>query len=161
MNATALEKIQAAFPDATCKVVLESVVVDVRPENLENTLSRLKNEPEFNCGLMVDVTAIDYLAYPQPRETRFYVVYTLRNWEKNLLVQVRTPVADPETGITSATHLWGAALFGEREVYDQYGIHFQGHPDLRRILNHWQFEGHPLRKDYPIKKRQPLIGPVN
>jgi NADH-quinone oxidoreductase subunit C/D len=154
MNATALEKIQAAFPDAICKDVLESVVIDVRPENLENTLSRLKNEPDFNCGLMVDVTAIDYLEYPQAREARFYVVYTLRNWEKNILVQVRTPVLDPEAGITSATHLWGAALFGEREVYDQYGIHFQGHPDLRRILNHWQFEGHPLRKDYPIEKGQ-------
>ncbi|MGW8192938.1 MAG: NADH-quinone oxidoreductase subunit D [Desulforhopalus sp.] len=154
MNATALEKFQAAFPDATCKAVLDSVVIDVQPENLESTLSRLKNEPGFNCGLMADVTAIDYLEYPQPQDARFYVVYTLRNWEKNFLVQVRTPVEDPDVGITSATHLWGSALFGEREVYDQYGIHFQGHPDLRRILNHWQFEGHPLRKDYPIKQGQ-------
>ncbi len=154
MNATALEKIRAAFPDATCKVVLESVVIDVQPENLENTLSRLKNEPDFNCGLMVDVTAIDYLQYPQPQKARFYVVYTIRNWEKNILVQVRTPVIDPSIGITTATHLWGAANFGEREVYDQYGINFQGHPDLRRILNHWQFVGHPLRKDYPIEKGQ-------
>ncbi len=154
MNATALEKIRAAFPDATCKVVLDSVVIDVQPENLENTLSRLKNEPDFNCGLMVDVTAVDYLQYPQPQNARFYVIYTLRNWEKNILVQVRTPVKDPTAGIPTATHLWGAAKFGEREVYDQYGIHFQGHPDLRRILNHWQFEGHPLRKDYPIEKGQ-------
>jgi NADH-quinone oxidoreductase subunit C/D len=154
MNATALEKIQAAFPDATCKVVLDSVVIDVQPEQLENTLSRLKNEANFNCGLLVDVTAIDYLEYPQPQATRFYVVYTLRNWKENILVQVRTPVDDPEVGIPTATHLWGSANVGEREVYDQYGIHFQGHPDLRRILNHWQFEGHPLRKDYPIEKGQ-------
>ncbi len=154
MNATALEKIQAAFPEATCKVVLDSVVVDVQPENLENTLSRLKNEVDFNCELLVDVTAIDFLEYPQPQEARFYVVYTLRNWKENILIQVRTPVKDPEVGITSATHLWGSANFGEREVYDQYGITFQGHPDLRRILNHWQFEGHPLRKDYPIEKGQ-------
>ncbi len=154
MNATALEKIRAAFPDATCKVVLDSVVIDVQPENLTSTLTRLKNEPDFNCGLMVDVTAIDYLHYPQPQKDRFRVVYTLRNWEKNILVQVRTPVNDPTAGIPTATHLWGAANFGEREVYDQYGIHFQGHPDLRRILNHWQFVGHPLRKDYPIEKGQ-------
>ncbi|MFT5699363.1 MAG: NADH-quinone oxidoreductase subunit C/D [Desulforhopalus sp.] len=154
MNTTALEKIQASFPDATCKVVLDSVVVDVQPEDLENTLSRLKNDAEFNCGLLADVTAIDYLEYPQQPETRFTVVYTLRNWETNLLVQVRTPVADPEIGIPTATHLWGSALWAEREAYDQYGIHFQGHPDLRRILNHWQFKGHPLRKDYPIDKRQ-------
>ena len=154
MNATTLEKIQAAFPDATCKVVLDSVVVDVQAENLENTLFRLKNEPDFNCGLLVDVTAIDYLEYPQAQKARFYVVYTMRNWEKNILVQVRTPVPDPELGIPTATHLWGSAIFGEREVYDQYGIHFQNHPDLRRILNHWQFQGHPLRKDYPIDKGQ-------
>ncbi|BHH85358.1 NADH-quinone oxidoreductase subunit D [Desulforhopalus sp. 52FAK] len=154
MNTTALEKIQAAFPDATCRVVLDSVVLDVQPDDLEKTLSRLKNDAEFNCGLLVDVTAIDYMDYPEQPEARFTVVYTIRNWEKALLIQVRTPVSDPETGVSSATHLWGSALWGERETYDQYGINFQGHPDLRRILNHWQFKGHPLRKDYPIDKRQ-------
>lgn len=154
MNATALEKIQAAFPDASCKAVLNSVVLDVQPDNLEKTLARLKNDPAFNCGLMVDVTAIDYLHYPQQPSARFAVVYTLRNWQENLLVQVKTPVADPERGISTASHLWGSALWGEREAYDQYGIRFQGHPDLRRILNHWQFEGHPLRKDYAIGKGQ-------
>jgi len=150
MNATALEKFQAAFPDATCKVVLDSVVIDVQPDNLETTLSRLKTDPEFNCGLLLDVTGIDYKDYPETKDERFCVVYTIRNWEDSLLVQVRTPVADPKTGITSASHLWGSALWGERETWDQYGIHFQNHPDLRRILNHYQFEGHPLRKDYDI-----------
>ncbi len=154
MNATALEKITAAFPDATCKVVLDSVVIDVLPENLQDTLSRLKNEAEFDCGLLVDVTAVDYLHYPQKQDTRFRVVYTMRNWRKNLLVQVRVPVADPDNGLPTATNLWGSAIFGERETFDQYGIRFQGHPDLRRILNHWQFEGHPLRKDYPMDKGQ-------
>jgi NADH-quinone oxidoreductase subunit C/D len=154
MNTTALEKIQAAFPGATCKVVLDSVVIDVQPDNLESTLSILKNEPDFNCGLLVDVTAIDYLDYPQSMEARYAVVHTLRNWEEDLLIQVRTPVKDPEVGVQSCSHLWGSALWGEREAYDQYGIKFHGHPDLRRILNHWQFEGHPLRKDYPIDKRQ-------
>ncbi len=156
MNTTALEKVQAAFPAATCKVVLDSVVIDVLPDNLESTLSILKNEPDFNCGLLVDVTGIDYLEYPQPHGARFAVVHTLRNWETNLLIQVRTPVKDPEVGVPTCSHLWGSALWGEREVYDQYGIHFEGHPDLRRILNHVQFEGHPLRKDYPIDKRQIL-----
>lgn len=154
MNATALEKVQAAFPDATCKGTLDSVVVDVQPEDLEQTLSRLKNDQQFNCGLLADVTAIDYLDYPHPQEARYRVVHTLRNWQENLLIQVRTPVTDPETGVPTATHLWSSALWGEREAYDQYGIHFQGHPDLRRILNHWQFKGHPLRKDYPIDKGQ-------
>ncbi len=71
MNATALEKIETAFPDATCKVVLDSVVIDVQPENLENTLARLKNEPDFNCGLLVDVTAIDTWISLNRRELGF------------------------------------------------------------------------------------------
>jgi NADH-quinone oxidoreductase subunit C/D len=154
MNAPALEKIKAAFPDATCSAALDSVVIEVQPENLQTTLSRLKNDPAFNCGLLVDVTGIDYLEYPVPQKCRFHVVYTLRNWQDNLLVQVRVAVADPEEGISTASHLWGSAIWGEREVYDQYGIRFKNHPDLRRILNHWQFEGHPLRKDYPMEKGQ-------
>lgn len=154
MNTTALEKIKAAFPDATCSTVLDAVVVDVQSAALESTLSRLKNDPSFNCDLLLDVTGIDYLDYPDPQKARFSVVYTLRNWQDNLLVQVRCAVADPQDGVTTASHLWGSANWGEREAYDQYGINFKGHPDLRRILNHWQFVGHPMRKDYPIEKRQ-------
>lgn len=154
MNTTALEKIKAAFPDATCSTVLDAVVVDVQSAALESTLSRLKNDPSFNCDLLLDVTGIDYLDYPDPQKARFSVVYTLRNWQDNLLVQVRCAVADPQDGVTTASHLWGSANWGEREAYDQYGINFKGHPDLRRILNHWQFVGHPLRKDYPIEKGQ-------
>ncbi|WP_408608813.1 NADH-quinone oxidoreductase subunit D [Desulfogranum japonicum] len=145
---------QAKFPKATCTPTIDSVTIDVQPEQLEKTLSGLKNDPELDFGLLLDVTAIDYLKYPQSKETRFYVVYTIRSWKKNMLVQVRTPVPDPESGIPTATHLWESANWGERETYDQYGIHFIGHPDLRRILNHWQFEGHPLRKDYDIYKGQ-------
>ncbi|SDP56968.1 NADH-quinone oxidoreductase subunit D [Desulforhopalus singaporensis] len=156
MNATALEKIRAAFPDATCSQVLNYVVVDVQPEKLQDTLTRLKNDQDFNCGLLLDVTAIDYLDYPTPQGARFRVVYTIKNWQDNLLVQVRALVSDPEAGVPSAVPLWDSARWGERETYDQYGINFQGHPDLRRILNHCQFEGHPLRKDYPIDKRQVL-----
>ncbi|WP_457575878.1 NADH-quinone oxidoreductase subunit D [Desulfomarina sp.] len=154
MSATALEKFQAAFPDATCKVVLDTVVIDVEPDRLESTLSTLKTDPALNCGLLLDVTGIDYKDYPEPTRTRFAVVYTLRNWQDNFLVQVRCPVEDPEKGVASATHLWGSANWGERETWDQYGITFQNHPDLRRILNHWQFKGHPLRKDYDIEKGQ-------
>lgn len=154
MNTTTLELIQAAFPEIPCTTSVDTVVLTVQADQLEATLARLKNDPELDFKLLLDVTAIDYLHYPQKQPTRFVVVYTLRNWERNLLVQVRVPVADPEVGIPSATPLWDSANWGERETYDQYGIHFTGHPDLRRILNHWQFQGHPLRKDYPIEKGQ-------
>lgn len=154
MKTTALELIQGAFPEAPCEVSLDTVVLTVQAEELELTLNKLKNDPSLDFSLLLDVTAIDYLEYPEKQDTRFYVVYTLRSWETNLLLQVRVPVTDPEVGIPSATALWESANWGEREAYDQYGINFQGHPDLRRILNHWQFEGYPLRKDYVIDNRQ-------
>ena len=154
MKETAIEKIRTLFPDIACRTVLDSVVMDVDPEKLESTMTRLRTYPDLDFGLLLDVTAIDYLTYPDPPQERFSVVYTLRNWEKNWLVQVRVPVADPEKGVPTCSAIWGAANWGEREVYDQYGINFAGHPDLRRILNHWQFQGHPLRKDYDIHQGQ-------
>ena len=154
MKATAIEKICSKFPGIACREVLDYVEMTVQPEQLEETLSRLKLYPELNFGLLLDITAIDYLKYPTPQECRFAVVYTIRNWRENMLVQVKVPVADPEKGVPTCTHLWSSANWGEREVYDQYGINFIGHPDLRRILNHWQFKGHPLRKDYDIFQGQ-------
>ena len=151
---TALESIQAAFPDLPCAMSLDSVVLTVQPEQLISVLTRLKNNAELNFGLLLDVTAVDFLNYPDQKQARFFVIYTLRNWESNWLVQVQVPVAEASVGVPSATSLWESANWGEREVYDQYGITFQGHPDLRRILNHWQFEGHPLRKDYAIERGQ-------
>jgi len=154
MKASALEKICSKFPGIACREVLNYVEMSVPPDKLEETLTRLKTYPELDFGLLLDITAVDYLSYPEKKECRFAVVYTLRNWRENMLVQVRVPVADPEKGLPTCTHLWGSADWGEREVYDQYGINFIGHPDLRRILNHWQFKGHPLRKDYDIYKGQ-------
>lgn len=155
MNDTAFTTIQESFPQAQCAKALDSTVLDVSVDELSVTLKRLKEE--FGCGLLLDVTGIDYLTYPDPpQKERFRVVYTLRNWQKNLLIQVRVPVSDPQTGVPTATEMWESANWGERECWDQYGINFQGHPDLRRILNHVQFEGHPLRKDYPTTKRQLL-----
>ena len=86
MNTTALELIQAAFPDVICTATLDAVVMTVQPDHAEATLARLKNDPTLNFGLLLDVTAVDYLEYPVSQEARFFVVYTLRNWEKNIVV---------------------------------------------------------------------------
>lgn len=154
MKASALERICSKFPGIACREVLNAVEMTVQPDQLDEVLSRLKLYPELNLEILLDVTGIDYLTYPDQEGPRFAVVYTLRNWKDNLLVQVKVEVADPEHGIPTASNLWSSALWGEREVYDQYGINFIGHPDMRRILNHWQFTGHPLRKDYDIAKGQ-------
>ena len=154
MTNTVSDKLRTLFPDIEPKYVLDAIILDVQPDQVLSVLRPLKTYPDLNFSLLLDITAIDYLQYPGTREARFTVVYTLRNWRKNWLIQVRTPVRDPEAGLDSVTHLWGSADWAEREVYDQYGIVFNNHPDLRRILNHWQFEGHPLRKDYDIFKGQ-------
>jgi NADH-quinone oxidoreductase subunit C/D len=150
MKALAFKKIGTAFAGTTCSETLGNLVVDVPQEEMLGVLGLLRNDPDLQFELLLDVTAIDYLTYPVANATRFAVVYTLRSLVNNMVAQVRVPVHDPEAGIPSATGIWASANWGEREAYDQYGIRFNGHPDLRRILNHWQFEGHPLRKDYPI-----------
>ena len=74
---------------------------------------------------------------------------------------MKTPVPEDPCEVDSVVELWPAANWMEREVWDLYGVSFKGHPDLRRLLLYEEFEGHPLRKDYPKERRQPLIGPRN
>ncbi len=91
-------------------------------------------------------------------EYRFDVVYHLYSLSKNHRVRLRVPVKANDAVVDSVTGLWPSANWFEREVWDMFGIRFAGHPDLRRILMYDGFEGHALRKDYPITRRQPIIG---
>ncbi len=92
---------------------------------------------------------------------RFEVVYHFFSLSLKRRVRVKVPVEETSPEVDSLTPLWATADWFEREVWDMFGIRFRGHPDLRRILMYEGFEGYPLRKDYPVNKRQPLIGPVN
>ena len=94
-------------------------------------------------------------------EHRFEVVYHFYSLARNHRLRVKVPVAAADAVVPSVTRLWNSANWFEREVWDMFGVKFSGHPDLKRILMYEEFDGHALRKDYPVTKRQPLLGPVN
>ncbi|HEX9104420.1 MAG TPA: NADH-quinone oxidoreductase subunit C [Polyangia bacterium] len=133
----------------------DTLVVD--PARIADVMKTLRDDAELAMTMLSDLTAVDYLG----REPRFEVVYHLRSFKSGARLRVKAPLAEPEDGgnptIDSVTALWASANWNEREVWDLYGIKFRGHPDLRRILMYEEFVGHPLRKDYPKEKRQPLV----
>ena len=166
--------------------------VVVRREGLLEICRYLKEAPELQCNLLMDVGVVDYLTFGQgafnqpamstpsplpyfmsPHPTtetwqptagdgyRFEVVYHFYSVPKNHRVRLKVPVPEAAPSVPSVTGLWSSANWYEREAWDMFGIRFDGHPNLKRILMYTGFEGHPLRKDYPVNKRQPLVGPVN
>jgi NADH-quinone oxidoreductase subunit C len=120
----------------------------VEPRGLTAVLQCLKKDCGFD--MLFEVTAADYLRYPNAKD-RFGVVYGLLNTATGLRLFVKTFVNDPGPTLPSAFPLWHGADWMEREVYDMYGIVFDGHPDLRRILMPEEFTAFPLRKDYPLR----------
>lgn len=117
----------------------------------------LKEDPRFDMNLLMDLTAVDGLAMKW--ETRFEAVYHFFSLAANHRLRIKVRVGEEDAVLPTLTDLWPIADWFEREVWDMFGIRFDGHPDLRRILMYEEFSGHPLRKDYPHNKRQPLIGP--
>jgi NADH-quinone oxidoreductase subunit C len=107
---------------------------------------------QYGFDQLVDITCVDYLQYRQATD-RFGLVYLLRNTATNDQLTVRVMLNEPELQVRSATVLWEGANWLEREVWDLFGIQFEGHPDLRRILLPDEFTAHPLRKDYPLQGR--------
>jgi NADH-quinone oxidoreductase subunit C len=90
-------------------------------------------------------------------ESRFEMVYHLFSVSSNNRIRIKVRLPEGDLKIDSLASIWGNANWLEREVYDMFGVHFNGHPDLRRLFMNYGFEGHPLRKDYPLRRRQPLI----
>ncbi|HEV2947019.1 MAG TPA: NADH-quinone oxidoreductase subunit C [Gemmataceae bacterium] len=121
----------------------------VAPERLYKALEALKKS---GFDMLVDVTAVDYLHYPDAKD-RFGLIYALLNTVSGERVIVKTFLNEPDLAVPSAYPLWRGADWMEREVYDMYGIRFEGHPDLRRILMPEEFTAFPLRKDYPLRGR--------
>jgi NADH-quinone oxidoreductase subunit C len=155
----ALERLREALPGA----VLDSherlgdatAVVD--PERIVEVMRLLRDGEGLDFDMLSDLCAVDYLG----REPRFEVVYHLYSTRHNHRLRVKAGVSEASCEIDSLVEVWPSANWMEREVWDLYGVRFRNHGDLRRILLYEEFEGHPLRKDYPKEKRQPLIGPRN
>jgi NADH-quinone oxidoreductase subunit C len=118
----------------------------------------LRDDSELAFIFLMDITAVDYLS---KKDERFEVVYHFYSLKYNHRLRVKIPVSQEDCVAESITAFWKTANWYEREIWDMYGIKFRNHPNLRRILMYEEFKGHPLRKDYPINKRQPLIGPLN
>jgi NADH-quinone oxidoreductase subunit C len=123
------------------------ITVYIRAQSLRRVSEFLRDAPELLFKFLADVTAVDLY----PNEPRFEVVYHLLSIEKNarLRLKVRLPGSDPR--VESMVPVWPAAHAFEREVFDLFGIIFEGHPYLRRILMPEDWQGHPLRKDYPVQ----------
>ena len=136
-----------------------TLVVD--GQHLSRVLGFLHEEPALGFDMLMDLTAVDHSQRRDgPREPRFEVVYHLYSLAHNHRLRVKVGVDEESCEVDSAVSIWPAANWMEREVFDLYGIGFRDHPDLRRILLYEEFEGFPLRKDYPKTRRQPLVGPA-
>lgn len=127
----------------------------VASDALVSACEFLRDDPECAFDMLLDLTVVDYLG----RRPRFEVVYHLYSIEKNHRIRLKVPVEQDEAKVPSVVPVWRGANWLEREAWDLYGIDFEGHPDLRRIYLYEEFQGHPLRKDYPKQRRQPLVGP--
>ncbi|MDX2169738.1 MAG: NADH-quinone oxidoreductase subunit C [Deltaproteobacteria bacterium] len=130
----------------------EATIVIHRDDALE-IFAALRDRPEYGFDMLTDITAVDYLG----KSPRFEVVAHLYSVAKNHRLRVKIRVVESDAWVHSLTPLWKSANWVERECWDMLGIRFVGHPDPRRILMYEEFVGHPLRKDYPVDKRQPLV----
>ena len=162
LNFKALEEtLRDRFPGAVLKwtVFRDQPCLHVKKDQTIEILRFLRDDPSTRFAMLTDLTALDFLKYPlellerEDVPERFAVVYQLTSLEHNARLRVKAYVPEEPCEIATVTGLWPAANWAEREVYDLYGVRFAGHPDLRRILMPENYQGHPLRKDYPLKGR--------
>lgn len=129
------------------------LMVEVCRCKLHATVQAIRDE--LGLDMLLDIVGIDYLGFKDYAGPRFAVEYVFKSvYEPAKRMMVKVLVEEADAKIPTISDLYSIANWQEREVYDQFGIVFEGHPDLRRILNHVEFVGHPLRKDYPAHRRQ-------
>ncbi|MEX0952300.1 MAG: NADH-quinone oxidoreductase subunit C [Nitriliruptoraceae bacterium] len=161
------DRIRQRFPDAVTRVEHGSPIIDVTPDQLVELLTYCKVDEQLSCALLADLSAVHWPAgehvverqpsttgWPDHRVSRdvgaIEVGYVLRSLERNHWLRVVTSTSDTDPRLPSVTGVFETANFHEREVYDFFGVEFEGHPDLTRILMPDDWVGHPQRKDYPL-----------
>jgi NADH-quinone oxidoreductase subunit C len=154
MDSTALV---ALLQDAVPRASLEAAPsVDLHPtlyvssDDLHGVAGALRDGPDLAFTFLAELTAADYW----PREPRFELVYMLVSLQRRLRLRLKVRLQGADPQVPTVSDLWPAANWLEREVWDLFGIAFQGHPDPRRLLMPEDWEGYPLRKDYPVQIRQ-------
>ena len=142
-----LDKVGPALPGVVLdtKFAFGELTLTIEPARVIDTLEFLRDDPAAQFISLIDISGADY---PE-REKRFDVVYHLLSPKLNRRVRVKLQT-DEETPVVSATSVYVGADWYEREIYDLFGVLFEGHPDLRRLLTDYGFDGHPLRKDFPM-----------
>ena len=150
-----LERVEEALGDKvlTSKIAQDQVTIEVAPSDWLEVCTTLRDTPNLAFDLMMDLCGVDYSAYKDGtwEGRRFAVVVQLLSVQRNHRLRVRTFCADDDLPIASSLmDIWPGVNWFEREAFDMFGIVFEGHPDLRRILTDYGFIGHPFRKDFPI-----------
>lgn len=144
------EKIKEQFPEQVVDVAefRDQISVIVKRDQIIPILNYLHDDPHLSLDHLQDLTAVDYKG---KKDVRFEVIYNLYSIKYRHKIRIRAQVPENDTKINSVVPIWAGANWHERECFDMFGIVFIGHPDLRRILMPEDWEGHPLRKDYPLK----------
>ena len=140
-------RIKEKFPEVKETSNQEDVSLIIKKDSLLDIMKFVKVDSQLSFDLLIDICGVDYLG----NEPRFEVVYHLVSTTTKKRLRLKVPVMIEDLRVPSITSIWKSAGWFEREVYDMYGINFDGHPDLRRILMPYNFKDYPLRKDFPLK----------
>jgi NADH-quinone oxidoreductase subunit C len=141
------EALEAAHPSVApgCRVARGELTVTILPSDLLSVVRTLRDDPKLAFVSLIDICGVDWPNRPE----RFEVVYHLLSPTQNIRIRLKLSVSEGGS-VPSLAEIYPVADWFEREVYDLYGVYFDGHPDLRRILTDYGFDGHPLRKDFPL-----------
>jgi NADH-quinone oxidoreductase subunit C len=153
-NQKVIEALQEKFPQAVVEVSAQfgDDTLVIQKDALLEIMDFIYQKP-YEFTMLLDLTCVDYMG----ETPRYQMVYHVSSLAHNLRLRLKAAVEEGDLTIDSLTGRWKNANWLEREVYDMFGIRFNRHPDMRRLFMYEGFEGHPLRKDYPLRKRQPCM----